>query len=70
MFDNFWGWDRAYRVVQILRVGLIVLALVSISISAFTSAHWGRPVAGGCAVLLGMLTATLYRQAPLRRKQS
>jgi len=51
---------------------LIVLAVVSICIDdAFTSARWGTLVAGGCAVLLGILTVvTLNRQASRRRKQS
>jgi len=58
-------------VIQILGAVLIILAVVSICIDAFTSAHWGTPVAGGCAALLAILTVvTLNRQASRRRKQS
>lgn len=57
--------------IQILGGVLIVLAVVSICIDAFTSAQWGRPVADGCAILLGILTiVTLNRQATRRRKRS
>jgi len=67
----FLGWDRDNRVIQILGGALIVFAVVSVCIDAFTSAHWGGPVAGGCGALLGILTmVTLNRQATRRRKQS
>jgi len=67
----FLGWDRDSRVIQILGGILIAFAVVSLCIDAFTSAHWGGPVAGGCAILLGILTiVTLNRQATRRREKS
>ena len=67
MSKYFLGWDRDNRVIQILGAVLIILAVVSICIDAFTSAHWGTPVAGGCAALLAILTVvTLNRQASRR----
>lgn len=67
----FLGWDRDNRVIQTLGGGLIILAVVGICIDACTSAHWGGPVAGGCAILLAILTVMrLNGQAPRRRKQS
>jgi len=67
----FLGWDRDNRVIQILGGVLIVFAVVSLCVDAFTSAHWGGSVADGCAVLLVILTiVTLNRQATRRRKQN
>jgi len=67
----FLGWDRDNRVIQIIGGVLIVVGVVSLCVDAFTSAHWGGSVAGGCAILLGILTIVmLNRQATRRREQS
>ncbi len=63
MSKYFLGWDRDNRVIQILGAVLIILAVVSICIDAFTSAHWGTPVAGGCAALLAILTVVTFEPA-------
>ncbi|MET3808810.1 hypothetical protein ABIB25_005840 [Nakamurella sp. UYEF19] len=72
MSKYFLGWDRDNRVIQILGAALIVVAIVSLCFDAFTSARWGGPVAGGCAILAAVLTfVTLNRQATKRgREQS
>lgn len=70
MSRYFLGWDRDNRVIQILGGVLIVLAIVSLCVDAFTSARWGEPVAGGCAILLAVVTfVTLNRQATRRRRE-